>query len=288
MKKYLILGASGLLGEKLALYLKNSHGTFFSNKSAILNNTSFLDLTDAGSFRMLLERVQPNVVINCTGMTDVDMCELLPEKCWNLNCWNPFLVAQECTARNVKYIHISTDHFSNPSGMKLREDDNAIALNQYGYSKLSAEKLILLANNKSIVVRANFFHFNTNSPKTYMDRVLFNAKLNTVSYSFSDVVFTPISTFFLSACIEKLVDISFSGIVNIASSKMISKYEFHEAVLREFNAPRGFHFPVLLNSIKAHTKRPPFMALDNTLLNNLLGIKVPNIYDMIKMELQLS
>ena len=288
MKKYLILGASGLLGEMLTMHFKHSHGTFFSNKSAIKNGRSFLNLSDTESLSALLDRERPNVVINCTGMTDVDMCELLPEKCWDLNCWNPFLVARECKARSIKYIHISTDHFSNPSGVKLREADNPVALNQYGFSKLSAEKLILFINDESIVVRCNFFHLNMDSPRTYLDGVLNNAKHKKISYSFSDVFFTPISTFLLAAYLEKLVEINFSGVINIASSEVISKFEFHEAVLRETNAPSGYHFPASLNSIKMHANRPPFMALDNNLLQNLLGIKVPNIYDMIKSELQLS
>lgn len=288
MKKYLILGASGLLGEKLTTHFKHSYGTFFSDKSAITNNTSLLDLSDTESFRALLDRERPNIVINCTGMTNVDMCELLPEKCWDLNCWNPFLVARECKARAIKYIHISTDHFSNPSGVKLREVDNAVALNQYGFSKLSAEKLVLFINGESIVVRCNFFHLNIDSPRTYLDGVLRNAKHKKITYSFSDVFFTPISTFLLATYLENLVEINFSGVINIASSEVMSKFEFHEAVLRETNAPRGFHFPASLNSLKMHANRPPFMALDNKLLQNLLGVKVPNIYDMIKLELQLS
>lgn len=287
MKKYLILGASGLLGGKLAIYFKHSHGTFFSNKSIVANNVSFLDLSDTESFRALLDCEQPNVVINCTGMTDVDTCELLPEKCWDLNCWNPFLVARECKARTIKYIHISTDHFLNPNGVKLREADNAMVLNQYGFSKLSAEKLILFTNTDSIIIRSNFFHFNMDSPKTYLDRILYNVKHKDLSYSFSDVVFTPISTSLLATYIEKLVEMNFSGIINIASSEMVSKFEFHEAVLRETNAHEGFHFPTFLNSVKIHANRPLFMALDNSLLKKLLGIQVPSIYDMIKTEIQL-
>ena len=288
MKKYLILGASGLLGSELLDFFPRSHGTFFCNKFQTEKDTSFLDIKNTESLGALLRKVQPEVVINCIGMTNVDLCELLPEKCWELNCWQPYLVAQEWRAQSIKYVHISTDHFLNLSGVKLKEHDIPTALNQYGLSKLNAEKFILLANKESLIVRSNFFHFNPNTPRTFLDILVKNIRNKKTSYSFSDVVFTPISTFLLATYIEKLVEINFSGIINISSSEALSKFEFHDAVLKEINNLTGFHLPALIDSMKLHASRPSYMALDNNLLQNLLGIKVPNIYDMIKLELQES
>ena len=288
MKRYLILGASGLLGMKLLDHFHQSHGTFFGNKLGDVENTSFLDINNIESLRALLRKVQPEVVINCIGMTNVDLCEQLPEQCWELNCWQPHLVAQECRAQSIKYVHVSTDHFLNLSGVKLKEHDIPTALNQYGLSKLNAEKFILLANKESLIVRSNFFHFNLNTPRTFLDILVKNIWNKKTSYSFSDVIFTPISTFLLATYIEKLVDIDFSGVINISCSESLSKFEFHDAVLKEINSLTGFHLPALLDSIKLRASRPSYMALDNNLLQNLLGIKVPSIYDMIKLELQKS
>ena len=288
LKKHLILGASGLLGAKLLNFFPQGHGTYFGNKLSTTDNMSFLDTTDAESFRYLLGKIKPDVVINCVGMTNVDLCEQFPEKCWELNCWQSLILAQECRAQSIKYVHISTDHFLNLSGVKLKEHDIPTALNQYGLSKLNAEKFILLANKESLIVRSNFFHFNPNTPRTFLDILIKNIRNEKTSYSFSDVFFTPISTFLLATYIEKLVDIDFSGIINISGSETLSKFEFHDAVLREINTLTGFHLPALLDSIKLHASRPSYMALDNNLLQNLLGIKVPSTYDMIKLELQKS
>ena len=288
MKRYLILGASGLLGMKLLNHFHQSHGTFFGNKLEGVKKTSFLDINNIESLRALLRKVQPEVVINCIGMTNVDLCEQLPEQCWELNCWQPYLVAQECRARSIKYVHVSTDHFLNLSGVKLKEHDIPTALNQYGLSKLNAEKFVLLANKESLIIRSNFFHFNLNTPRTFLDILVQNIRNKKTSYSFSDVVFTPVSTFLLAMYIEKLLDIDFSGIINISSSETLSKFEFHDAVLKEINTFTGFHLPALLDSTKLQASRPSYMALDNNLLENLLGIRVPSIYDMIKLELQKS
>ena len=288
MKKYLVLGSSGLLGTKLLNFFPKSHGTFFENRTRSSKATSFLDVTDNNSFRLLLERVRPDVVINCTGISKVDLCERFPEKCWKLNSWQPLQIAQECSARAIKYVHISTDHFLNLRNIKLKESDKVVPINQYGFSKLSAELFIRSASEHSLIIRSNFFHFNLDSPKTFLDHLIDGVKREKVFYSFSDVFFTPISTIQLATYIEELVDIDVAGIVNISSSEVLSKFDFHNAVLKEMNALSDFHLPVLLDSVELHAQRPRSMALDNSLLERLLGVKVPSIYDMIKTELQLS
>ena len=287
MKKYLILGASGLLGSKLIAYTPQSHGTYFKNMTNTGINMSFLDMNNSESFGFLLEKIKPDVVINCTGMTDVDLSERLPEKCWKLNCWLPVTIAQECNAKSIKYVYISSDHFLNLSGAKLKERDVCVPINQYSFSKLSAEKLIYSENKHSLVIRANFFHFNLYSPKTFLDQLLRSIKQKKIAYSFSDVLFTPISTFQMAMYIQELVEKDFIGVINISASEVLSKFDFHNAILKELYPRSDFHLPALLESAGLNAARPRYMALDNNLLQETLGVKVPSIYDMIQTELNL-
>ena len=248
---------------------------------------SYLDMNNSESFRFLLEKIKPDVVINCTGMTDVDLSERLPEKCWKLNCWLPVTIAQECNAKSIKYVYISSDHFLNLSGAKLKERDVCVPINQYGFSKLNAEKLIYSENKHSLIIRANFFHFNLDSPKTFLDQLLCSIKQGKIAYSFSDVLFTPISTFQMAMYIQDLVEKDFIGVINISSSEVLSKFDFHNAILKELYPRADFHLPALLESIGLDAARPRYMALDNSLLQETLGVKVPSIYDMIQTELNL-
>jgi len=287
VKKYLILGASGLLGSKLIAYTPQSHGTYFKNMTNTGINMSFLDMNNSESFGFLLEKIKPDVVINCTGMTDVDLSERLPEKCWKLNCWLPVTIAQECNAKSIKYVYISSDHFLNLSGAKLKERDVCVPINQYSFSKLSAEKLIYSENKHSLVIRANFFHFNLYSPKTFLDQLLRSIKQKKIAYSFSDVLFTPISTFQMAMYIQELVEKDFIGVINISASEVLSKFDFHNAILKELYPRSDFHLPALLESAGLNAARPRYMALDNNLLQETLGVKVPSIYDMIQTELNL-
>ena len=288
MKKFLILGASGLLGSRLMQLFPNSFGTYFANKKVESHRINFLDLHDIESFRYMLKNIKPDCVINCSGFTNVDLCERLPEKCWKLNCWSPFMIAQECSNRSIKLIHVSTDHFLNSTEIKLKETDVVKPSNQYGFAKLNAEYLVRTAMDNAIVVRSNFFHFDISLHRTFLNDLIKKIKNNEKAYSFSDVFFTPVSTNFLATSLNQLIDIDFTGIINIAGSETLSKFEFHNLVLKEMKISTNLHLPVRLNSINLIAPRPQFMALDNGKLQKLLRLNVPSIYDMIQGELALS
>jgi dTDP-4-dehydrorhamnose reductase len=139
-----------------------------------------------------------------------------------------------------------------------------------------------------MIIRSNFFHFNLQSPKTFLDKLICSIRERKVSQSFSDVLFTPISTFQLAVYIQKLVEKDFAGFINISSSEVLSKFDFHSAVLKGMTSLTEFHLPVLLDSVGLHAVRPRYMALDNNLLQKTLGVQVPSIYDMINTELKLT
>ena len=84
------------------------------------------------------------------------------------------------------------------------------------------------------------------------------------------------------------MNVDVAGVVNITSSEVLSKFDFHNADLKEMNTPSEFRLPALLDSVQSQAQKPRFMALDNSLLERSLGVKVPSIYDMIKTELQIS
>jgi dTDP-4-dehydrorhamnose reductase len=288
VKKYLILGASGLLGSKLIAYTPQSHGTYFKNMTNTGINMSFLDMNNSESFGFLLEKIKPDVVINCTGMTDVDLSERLPEKCWKLNCWLPVTIAQECNAKSIKYVYISSDHFLNLSGAKLKERDVCVPINQYSFSKLNAEKLIYSENKHSLVIRANFFHFNLYSPKTFLDQIIVNIKSGIAVHSFNDVVFSPISINQLIISIMELIKINYSGIVNIGSDYSISKFDFHNMVISALNMNNDLHTAVSIDDLLNLAKRPKNMALDSTKFKSLTGHEIPPICDMIDEEIAIG
>jgi len=233
----------------------------------------------------LLEEIQPDVVINCVGFTNVDECEKFPEKSWILNCKSPVGIAEICKVNDVKFVHISTDHYLNVSNVKLLETDPVGLVNQYSYTKFYAEKMIIKVNQNAIVIRTNFFHFNFENPTSFLDRLIISSRNKVVTQSYNDVWFTPISTKTLILYLNKLLELNFSGLINISSNEVISKYDFHQTVLDCLNTSKDLHRPFSVDDIKLRALRPKYMALDNRKLVGITRINTPSIYDMITEEI---
>jgi dTDP-4-dehydrorhamnose reductase len=284
--KYLVLGATGLLGSKLFELLDGCHGTYYKTLADQNMRLHYLDSSNIVSLQKLVDEIQPNVIINCIGFSNVDQCEFFPEKNWRLNCWLPFELAKFCEVNSLKYVHISTDHFSNLSQLKLKEEYPAEAINQYGLAKLSAEKLILSLSSDAIIIRTNFFHFNTNFARSFVDKLLKDNLRSKTTSSFNDVYFTPVSTTILTEYIVKLVHSNFSGLINVSSSESISKFNFHNLILKAFGGNLEIHKSVSIDFANLEAPRPKNMSLDNSLLKSLDVYDTLSIYDMIEREVK--
>lgn len=286
MKKILILGASGSLGSRIHRSINNSYGTFFSCSPRNKYNLYYLDAVNLCKFNELLEEIRPDVVVNCIGFTNVDNCEKFPEKSWLINCKVPVDIAEICKVNDVKFVQISTDHYLNMSSIKLLETDAIGLVNQYSYTKFYAEKMIMNVNQNAIVIRTNFFHFNLENPTSFLDNLIISSRSRVITRSYNDVWFTPISTKTLILYLNKLLELNFSGLINISSNEVITKYEFHQTVLDFLKLNKDLHLPFSIDDIKLKALRPKYMALDNRKLVEITGINTPTLYDMIREEIK--
>lgn len=287
--KILILGSSGFLGSRLLKLLQQNYevlGTFnhHGNETNITRHWN----GDLSTLLIIINYFQPQLIINCVGFADVDLSEVLPEKANYLNAIIPFQVSKISAAFNIKFVHISTDHFEGNQSFAALEDTQVSCLNQYSRSKLLGEYYVKLVNNQSIVLRSNFFHFNLNSSKTFLDKCLNDPVTFENISGFDDIFFTPISTIVLKSSIMKLVSLKFSGLINISSNEIISKYSFLKEILSILQRKNQNVHP------KSHTDnhllatRPQNMALSNQKYRNLTGCEIPSLITMIKMELEHS
>ncbi|MCX6197291.1 MAG: sugar nucleotide-binding protein [Flavobacteriia bacterium] len=285
MKKILVLGASGSLGSRIHRSISNSYGTFFSYTPVNKSNMFYLDASNLNHFSKLLNEIQPDAVINCIGFTNVDDCEEFPEKSWIINCKLPADIAEICKLNDVKFVHISTDHYLNKSNDKLLETGAVGLVNQYSFAKFYAEKMIMTINQNAIVIRTNFFHFDLENPTSFLDKLIISSINKVMTQSYNDVWFTPISTRTLILYLNKLLELNFSGLINISSNEVMSKYDFHQNVLDCLKVSKDLHRPFSIDDVKLRALRPKYMALDNKKLEETTGIKTPTIYDMIAEEI---
>ena len=161
MKKILITGSNGLLGQKLIEKLSKIEDLDViatakgENRLPFSENYKFisLDITKKEEVDAIFESEKPEVVIHTAAMTNVDQCESEKEACWQLNVNAVEYLLASSEKQNSFFIHLSTDFIFD--GLEGPYDENAIAnpLSFYGWSKYAAEKLVIHSKTKWAIAR---------------------------------------------------------------------------------------------------------------------------------------
>ncbi len=151
MKKILVTGSNGLLGQKLTdAILKSDQFTLIATGKGSNRHTQTegyvyeeMDITDEQSIRNAVSKHRPHAIINTAAMTNVDTCETQKEECWLLNVTAVAHLAKICKEYNIQLVHLSTDFIFDGADGPYTEDAKPNPLSYYGESKLAAEQLLL-------------------------------------------------------------------------------------------------------------------------------------------------
>ncbi|WP_375548183.1 dTDP-4-dehydrorhamnose reductase [Oceanicaulis alexandrii] len=104
----------------------------------------------------LLDHHRPRIVINAAAYTDVNGAENDELAAHALNCTGPARLAAACKARDVGFLHVSTDYVfdGTPGQAPYAETAATNPLNVYARTKHEGEQAILDANDTALILRA--------------------------------------------------------------------------------------------------------------------------------------
>ncbi len=101
MARILVTGVSGLLGINLAQEMMTEHDIVGVDRGKLVNAPFKIlkaDLLDAGAVDSVLDSAQPEWLINCAALADLDACEADPDLACRLNTDLPAQMAKACKA----------------------------------------------------------------------------------------------------------------------------------------------------------------------------------------------
>ncbi len=94
-----------------------------------------MDLTKPGQITKLVNDSQPDAIINCVALTDVDRCEQIPEEAEQVNALLPLQLVLEARRLGIKLVQISTDSVFDGNEGNYTEKDLPSPLNVYASNK---------------------------------------------------------------------------------------------------------------------------------------------------------
>jgi dTDP-4-dehydrorhamnose reductase len=161
MKKILVTGSNGLLGQKLTerILAQNDFELIATSKGVNRYATkdgytyASMDVADKESVKEVINTYLPDVVINTAAMTNVDTCEIEKDLCWQLNVLAVEHLIAACAPHHIQLIHLSTDFIFDGADGPYLEEAEPNPLSYYGESKLAAEKILQESNIHWTILR---------------------------------------------------------------------------------------------------------------------------------------
>lgn len=283
-KKLLITGISGLLGSNLAYALRNKYditGWYNQHKVFIpLVNSFKVDITDERTVKDFLSEYNPNTILHCASLTDIDYCEKNKEGTRKVNVEGTKNIVSACSSQNTKLVYISTESVYEGKEGNHKEEDAISPRNYYGLTKYEAESAIK-AHKNHIIVRTNIFGWNIQNKHSLAEWILYNLERGCGINGFKDAIFSSIYTMEFAKIINMMLGNNLTGTFNLASRTSMSKYEFAALIAKTFNMNKALIKPISIGDHHFSAKRGKDLSLNTQKLSKALGKDLPSVEECV-------
>jgi len=282
--KIAITGASGMLGTSLVSLISKKYQVYANSLSKISNfenvEWNCFDITSHKILTSWLEKVRPDVLIYCTAIVNLDLCEKQKKLALSIHYESAKIALDFQKKTKKRFIYISSDGvFDGTKTSKYKEEDIPNPINEYAKTKFLAEQDII-KYSQSLIIRTNIVGFNKNGT-SFMDWVVRSLKYDKELNLFVDAHFSPIYVDSLSNVIEKIIKTPIYGLYHCASRESISKYDFVKRFIDEMNYKTCKANPISIEEFNFIARRPKNLALDVRKLEKELNIELPSVSDCI-------
>lgn len=254
MKKILVTGANGMLGQDLCPILEDE------GYEVIETDIDTLDITNPGMVEDVLKTHFPDIVIHCAAYTNVDKAEEDLDTARKINSTGTENLSKICAKFGIVLVYISTDYvFDGTKNEPYLPSDIPNPQNNYGLTKLEGEKAVQKYCEKFYIARTSWLygHHGKNFVET-MISLADKPELNVVD----DQIGCPTWTVELANGIVKLLSSKPFGIYHVCGSGSTSWYGFAKEIFKMSKLNVNLN-PCTTDKFPRPAKRPSYSIMDN-------------------------
>jgi dTDP-4-dehydrorhamnose reductase len=277
----LITGVSGLLGNNLAYYFKDKFevlGLYNQNPVNINGiQTDQCQITDFARVNEIIAEFNPDIILHCASLTNVDECEINKELTKKVNVIGTKNIVGSVSKTQTHIIYISSDSVYDGIKGNFSEKDEVNPQNYYGESKYKGE-LEVSQHPKSLILRTNLFGWNIQSNKSSLGEwVIRELSEKRKIHGFKDAFFSTIYTKILAEVIYHSALKNIVGTYNCGSIDSCSKYDFAVKIADWFKLDKPLIIPSSIEDFDFKAKRGKDLSLNVAKINEILGYQLPTV-----------
>jgi len=280
--KIVLIGKNGQLGWELQRILPTLGEVIGLGRRE-------LDLAAPQTVPETIRSLQPDLIINASAYTEVDLAETQVELAMQVNATAPGELAEVARKIGAVFIHYSTDYvFDGKSTRPYTEDDPPNPINVYGKSKYLGEQNIQHAGGSDLIFRTSWvYSLRGNS---FVNKVLGWSRKNTSLKIVSDQISSPTWAKALAEATRAVLVENHRGLLDrlraargvyhLAGGGFTSRYEWAKRILasdpnRHEQMAQSIE-PVSSEEFPTPARRPLFTALDCSKFAQTFGLALPN------------
>jgi dTDP-4-dehydrorhamnose reductase len=288
--KSLVIGANGLVGRRVVSALLAQGHTV----SAVIRGQKRFtgdakvftcDVSDEIQMTHAVETVEPDFIVNCAAMTDVDGCERDSHGAYVANVESVALLANLARKSGAFLTHISTDYvFDGLKGSYL-PDDIPNPKGIYAVTKHMGEQAVAVLCEKdrfAICRAAVVYGWPQASNKNFGSWLVESLAKKSAVKLFDDQW---VSTSLADNVADMLCEIStrkLSGIWHTCGSEIVDRVTFGHLLCDEFGFEKSLISPSKMSDVKLLSPRPAKSGLDVTKTKHELNVKPMGIKDSLQ------
>jgi dTDP-4-dehydrorhamnose reductase len=283
--KILLLGGNGQVGHELRRALAPLGDVVPTTRSGMLADGTECEAADFDrprSMMSVLQRVQPDLVVNAAAYTAVDRAEDDADAAFRANAEAPELFSRWCAERGVPFVHYSTDYVFDGVGTLPYQESHATGpLGIYGRSKLAGEEAVRAAGGQHLIFRTAWVYAShgANFLRTMLRVGAEREELRVVA----DQIGSPTPAAMIADVTAQVLGqgTALSGTWHLTASGQTSWHGFAEAIFAEAvqagvlqRAPRVT--AIASSEYPTPAKRPAWSVLDNRRLQEDFVLVLPS------------
>ena len=281
MKRLLITGSNGLLGQKLVYRLLELQefeliATSIGPNRLIQKQGYRYEPMDIGSkedVNRIFDLIQPEIVIHTAAMTNVDACETDKDGCLRANVHAVDYIVEAVNRCGAHLVHVSTDFIFDGEDGPYDEEAKANPVSYYGWSKMEAERIVI-EKSKSWSILRTILVFGIVDNMSRSNVVLWAKgaleKGNPINVVDDQYRMPTLAEDLAEGCILAARK-GAQGIFNISGKDYMNIYELVERVADHYHLSKTIINRVSSSTLSQPAKRPPRTGFILTKAINTLG-----------------
>jgi dTDP-4-dehydrorhamnose reductase len=269
-KRYLIIGAGGLVGGHLASELGQDR-SLPTYRRAAQPGGLVLDVTDHSETRRIVREQQPDVIIVAAADAYVERCEREPAATRQVNVDAVRAIADAASEIGAILVVFSSEYVFDGTAGEYSETDERRPLNEYGRQKVDLED-IAEATGRCLICRTSGVFGQDPRGKNFVLQLrdaLRDARTFEVP---SDQLITPTYAPWLAKAVVALADGGHTGTFHVAGPRIMPRLSFARLIAKAYGLSPGLVVGRTSRELGLIAKRPEKAGLAVRKLTNRLAL----------------